>query len=384
MSAAAATGLTFLAAPASAVDRGANGLVVFSEGSGTIATLNTATSAEKVLTPSGQSQANPAVSPDGGRIAYAMNFHIYIETITGTKAKAVAVTGNPYEGFPAWSPDATRLAYANGSDGQIYTVPARGGTSTQLTTGLSGVADLHWSPDGTRIAFDAASSGRQQLFAVRVGGTHAVTQLTTANCTSEQPDFSPDGTQLALSTTCVGDGSPQIAIMPAAGGSMTPVAYFKTYAGAAYPSWSPDGTTLIFSANEGQGSSQLWSSPVTNTGGDGSTITATRETKDPNQPSNTAPSWQPVHHSTVAASPTSGAQGATVRLTGRDFLGEQTIKLTLVDESGVSRALGTVRTSLTGGFTATITVPSSAALGTGKLVATGVGGLKASRSFTVS
>jgi Tol biopolymer transport system component len=83
--------------------------------------------------------------------------------------------------------------------------------------------------------------------------SHQVAQLTSGSCASVEPDWSPEATQITFETPCF-DGSGQIAIMPAGGGAATPVALFHTYAGAEYPSWSPDGSTIVFSANEGKGS----------------------------------------------------------------------------------------------------------------------------------
>jgi Tol biopolymer transport system component len=362
-----------------AADRGADGVIVFSQGSGSIVSLDGTT--EHVLTPAGVQQIDPAVSPDGARIAYVQSAHLYLETIAGTKAKAVKVSGNPYEASPTWSPNATQLAYINGTDGQIYTVKAGGGTPTQLTSGLRSAADLVWSPDGATIAFDALdSASTHQLFTVTTERSHTVTQLTSGSCANTQPDYSPDASELTFSTPCF-DGSGQIAVMPAAGGAATPVALFKAYAGAGYPNWSPDGSTIVFSANEGKGSQQLWSSAPDNSGGDGQHITATQLTYDGGQPNNTVPSWQPVH-SPALDSPSGGAAGSTIQVSGSDFLSEQTVKLSFRDSAGVKTSLGKAVTPLSGGFTKTVTIPAGAASGQAKIVAAG-GTLTATANFTV-
>jgi Tol biopolymer transport system component len=368
------------ALPGGAADRGSDGLVVFSQASGSIVTLDGST--EHMLTPSGALQTDPSVSPDGAKIAFVQSGHLYVETIAGTKAKAVKVGGNPFEGSPTWSPDATQLAYVDGTDGQIYTVKSGGGTPTRLTSGLRSVADLAWSPDGAKIAFDALdAASTHQLFTVATAkGGHLVTQLTSGSCASIQPDWSPDASELAFSTPCF-DGTGQIATMPAGGGGASLVAFYKTYAGAGYPSWSPDGSTIVFSANEGKGSLQLWSSSPANSGGDGKQITATQLTFDGGQPNNIAPSWQPVHQPALSA-PSHGAAGSAIQVSGSDFLSEQTVKLTFRDANGVKTSLGKAQTPLDGSFAKTVTIPSGAATGGGKLIASG-GTLSATVSFTV-
>jgi hypothetical protein len=76
--------------------------------------------------------------------------------------------------------------------------------------------------------------------------------------------------------------------------------------------------------------------------------------------------------------------GPTVTVTGSDFLSGQTVKLTFTDAHGTSTALGSAKTPLNGAFTTTVTIPTGAAAGTGKIKATGVGGLPATKTFTVT
>jgi Tol biopolymer transport system component len=371
-----------LAPAASAADRGGNGLIAFSHAGSQIAVLG-AGGTETILTPSGGNQAWPAFSPDGTRIAFVQAYHLWIMNANGSKGHAVPVTGNPYEGGPAWSPNATKLAYVNGTDGQLYTIPVAGGTPIRITSGITEMADIRWSPDNTKIAFDAkdtAGTGYRQIFSVNVT-TKAVTRLTSGGCDSVEPDWSPTGTQVAFSTPCF-DGTGNIGVMPAAGGAASPVALLHN-AAAGYPSWSPDGTEIVFAANELMGSEQLWESSPSNPG-DGTHVTATQLTHDSGQPYNTAPSWQPVHHPHLALSASTGAPGATVTVTGSDFLSGQTVKLSFVDAHGITTALGSAKTPLNGGFTSTVTIPAGAAAGAGKIKATGVGGLSATKTFTVS
>jgi Tol biopolymer transport system component len=372
--------VTALPPAAWAADRGANGLIAFSHAAGQIAVLD-ASGTETILTPSGSSQGQPAFSPDGTRIAFAQGYHLWIMNANGGNAHAVPVTGNPYEGDPAWSPNATKLAYINGSDGQIYTVSPSGGSPTQVTSGISGLANIKWSPDATKIAFDASDrsgTGYHQVFSISVR-THAITRLTSGACDSTEPDWSPDSTQIAFSTACF-DGDANIGVMPASGGPASQVALYYA-ADAGYPSWSPDGTEIVFAANEGMGSEQLWESSPANPG-DGNHPSATVLTHDSGQPYNTTPSWQPVHHARLALSAGSGAPGSSVTVTGSDFLSEQTVKLSFVDANGTKTSLGSVKTSLSGAFTTPVTIPAGAATGTGKIKAAGTGGLSAAKAFT--
>jgi dipeptidyl aminopeptidase/acylaminoacyl peptidase len=366
--------------PVAAADRGANGVIAFSHGNGQIATLSS--DGGTILNPNGPRQTRPAFSPDGTRIAYITGYHLWIMNADGSKPRAVPITGNPLEDDPTWSPDATKLAYINGNDGQIYTVSSVGGKPKEITTGLS-PADLKWSPTSKLIAFDASDvhgTGFRQVFTVNITNLQ-VDRLTSGSCNSDQPDWSPDATEIAFSTACF-DGDSNIAIMPSSGGAASPVALY-IIADAYLPSWSPDGTAIAFSANEGQGSNQLWeASPSTI--GDDKTLTATRLTDDPGQPYNTMPTWQPVHHPFIGAEPAAGPPRTSVTLSATDFLSYEQVKVTFIDSRATKTKVASLTTSASGAFSVSVAVPSGAALGKAKFKATGVGGLTMAGGFTVT
>lgn len=101
-----------------------------------------------------------------------------------------------YATTPLWmrdiriSPDGNEIAFCY--KGDIYKVPAKGGTATQLTTQDSYECNPIWSPDGKQIAFASDRYGNFDIFVMPADGSAA--QRLTTNSAGETPTaFTPDG-----------------------------------------------------------------------------------------------------------------------------------------------------------------------------------------------
>ena len=95
----------------------------------------------------------------------------------------------------ALSSDGSQLAFDSDRNGNhhIYTVPADGGESRQITTGSVDEFMPHWSPDGREIVFHAftrEAARRLQVVTAEGGSTSAVA---TAPRNQRRPGWSPDG-----------------------------------------------------------------------------------------------------------------------------------------------------------------------------------------------
>ncbi len=134
---------------------------------------------------------------------------------------------------PAWSPDGASIAYSNAPSYQdLHLVNADGSGFRRLTTGWSASSPT-WSPDGTRIAFASETDGAWDIFVLNVDGS-GISRLTNDG-TSRSPDWSPDGTRIAFD-----GGQGAIYVMNSDG---TGIIQLTT---GSSPAWSPDGTRIAF------------------------------------------------------------------------------------------------------------------------------------------
>lgn len=208
--------------------------------------------------------AYPAFSPDGSRIAYMStadgDFDIYVVSpADGLRAKLTDTTAR--EGTPAWSPDGSRIAFQSFRDGrsQIYVMSADG--TGQHNVSNSEWHDEHpfWSPDGERLLFASNRGATTEapdnfdVFEMRLDGS-GVRRITETPEVETYPSFSPDGTRIAVRRV-MPDGNWEVVVMEADGSNPRVVAPHPAADG--WPVWSPDGTRLVFSS-ERAGTADLW------------------------------------------------------------------------------------------------------------------------------
>ena len=123
---------------------------------------------------------NPAVSPDGKRIAYASDrtgfSEIWVADRDGGNALKLTAFGGPYTSGPAWSPDGREIVFdnpaANGNF-DIYAVNADGGAPRRLTDAPAEDRFAHFSPDGKWIYFSSRRSGDWQIWRMPAAGGNA-------------------------------------------------------------------------------------------------------------------------------------------------------------------------------------------------------------------
>ena len=222
--------------------------------------------------------ASPSWSPDGTRIAFISDrdghvrkggvwttFEIYVMDADGGNQQNL--TNDPKaDSSPSWSPDGKRIAFVSDRDRlldihgfptfEIYVMDADGENPQNLTNDRHDDWDPSWSPDGKRIVFMSYRDGHfigdfeeitSEIYVMDADGGNQQ-RLTENRKNDESPSWSPDGTRIVFSSDRKGDWKNfEIYVMDDDGGNLQRLTENRKNDGA--PSWSPDGKRIAFSSD---------------------------------------------------------------------------------------------------------------------------------------
>jgi Tol biopolymer transport system component len=234
-----------------------------------------------------------------GRIAFTRlvngELHIFTVASDGTDDRQLTFVGR--NEYPAWSKDGTKLAFTSTRSGapEIWTMNPDGSDQRQITHRMPGGSFTpDWSYDGTRIAYsfaDFSGNGTPEVWVMNADGTQQ-TRLTTTKPSGGQfiwslhPSWDPGDTRIYYASTA--SGSSQIWGMLADGNGK----HQKTnglgpgYPDANVPEFSRDGSRVVFWSGIEAQYGEVWTMDPSGVG-----FVRVTETADPQNSDN--PTWSP-------------------------------------------------------------------------------------------
>jgi Tol biopolymer transport system component/predicted Ser/Thr protein kinase len=206
--------------------------------------------------------ANPAISMQGNRLAYEVisydaNIWRYsLPSAKGSGPPPVKIAASNYlDAEPRLSPDGNRIAFASTRSGrrEIWVSDRDGSNLLRLTSFEMACGSPRWSPDGRSIVFDSDLKGNWDVFVVGADGG-SPRALTSHAAEDSRPGWSRDGRWVYYGSNRGGDY--QIWKVSLEGGDPVQV----THGGGYHPVESPDGRFLYFARGASQAG--LWRMPA--------------------------------------------------------------------------------------------------------------------------
>ncbi len=162
----------------------------------------------------GRRARDPAVSPDGRRVAFSMNQHsnsvLAVMPLGPEQKESIVWHGDRFDECyqPAWSPDGTRIAFSawlKGGYRDILVVELASGKVDAITHDRAVDMEPAWSADGKTVYFDSNRTGITNIYAYDLAdrSTWQVTNVLGGAFASHP---SPDGKRIAFESAVPAGG----------------------------------------------------------------------------------------------------------------------------------------------------------------------------------
>ncbi|NLF00806.1 MAG: hypothetical protein GX601_07495 [Anaerolineales bacterium] len=214
--------------------------------------LDLATGENSLLTDAAEHDLEPAISPDGSRIAFARSRldmsgqDIWVMNVDGSDPHIIASMEHAIATCPDWSPDGQQLAFYAAKDGhfRLFLVSADSGDLTELAWGGRNDMMPDWSPDGTQILFASDRDGQSDLYIMSPDGSN-LQKLTDSLENEWRPRWSPDGKHIVFQGNqgTYGDNW-NLYLLEVATGEIEQLT--EGDVDTSMPAWSDDGSTIFF------------------------------------------------------------------------------------------------------------------------------------------
>ena len=222
---------------------------------------------------------HPSWSPDGEKLVFAYDQAIWSMNADGSDRKKL-YDNLAWEGDPVYNHNGSRIYYATESKKaysarytSIHMMDADGGNVVKLTESAD-AKDPVVSPDGTKIAYVSRLAGNYDVWIMDTDGYNNE-RLTDSQGDESSPSWSPDGSKLVYSL--------EGAILVQETDSVKPTVLLDNSYDNVEPSFSSDGNMIIFSSDQG-GDYDIW---IMGADGKGFTMLTSVSSNE------RAPAWSP-------------------------------------------------------------------------------------------
>jgi Tol biopolymer transport system component len=192
---------------------------------------------------------NPSWMPDGSALVVESDRSSFRDLYRVDRQGGVErLTQSEHGCFePAVSPDGARVAYVatDGGDPEIHVLDLQSREVARLTWSRGEDSAPAWSPDGSEIVFVSARRGPSRIQMMRADGSRPRPLTAEGAASQRDPAFSPDGAAVAFVE--VDEGRSRIVVARASDGAMLGAS--KGLHRDDEPAWSPDGRWIAFSSD---------------------------------------------------------------------------------------------------------------------------------------
>ena len=217
---------------------------------------------------------------------------IYVVDSDGSNSKRLTDNGT-YEGDPIISPDGTEIAFLsdrNSSDGQavdLFVMNADGSNVREVTELSTFSGRMDWSADGEKLVYSDLSNDNADIYVVNVDGSGKTRLTDDPEFRDYHPSWSPDGSQIVFDRYGGGDYLDyDLYTMDSNGGNLQRLTD-DDYANEK-PRWSPDGSKVAFTRDREDSRDRVYTIDV-----DSRDITQVTGFDDSNDSGDDWPTWSP-------------------------------------------------------------------------------------------
>lgn len=247
---------------------------------------------------------DPSFSPDGNQVAFVSgvdgNAEIYLVNADGSNIRRL--TNNPgRDAFPVFSPDGTQIVFNREDESLDVMIMKSDGTDVRALTNWPTNEEAYpgcWSPDGTQIYFSSDRDGRDNIYRLEVE-PYETHEILADDIGLRFPTYSPDGTKILFQAQ-TDDVAGELRVMDVKSRRVSPIV--KTQVVEGYPKFSPDGKSILFQDRIGDNSEIC----VIGSDGSGGVKNLTN-----NPAKDAAPSWSPDGSRIVFMSNRDGSHDAS-------------------------------------------------------------------------